>query len=143
VLVPTCGDHFEGVYPSVALIGPGLEAVEVEDLPFTVPEGQGVLLFVDEPKTTADGERAGSDWEYFNRHVYAPGIHNFALPEVGEYSLVVWEPNGNIGAYMLDFGSNEEYMMIDDRSEVERQEAFSLLTSGRFMGANCREPVSG
>jgi hypothetical protein len=144
VLVPTCGEHFEGVFPSVALIGPGLEAVEdVEDMPFTVPVGQGVLLLADEPQMTEDGEREGSDWEYFGRHVYAPGIYTFDLPEVGEYALVLWEPNGNVGAYMLDFGTNEEHLMSASRSDSERDAAFNLLTSGRFMAENCRAPVSG
>ena len=141
VLVPNCGDYFEAVFPSVALIGPGLEAAEevvVEDMPFTVPEGQGVLLLADEPQMTEDGEREGSDWEYFGRHVYAPGIYTFDLPEAGDYALVVWEPNGNVGAYMIDFGTNEEHLMSASRSEADRDAAFSLLTSGRFTGENCR-----
>jgi hypothetical protein len=140
VLVPICGAHFEAVYPSVAIIGAGLPESSIENAPFTVPEGQGVLLL--DPNTRAEGSRPRSDWEYFNQRVYAPGIHTFDLPQAGEYSLVVWEAEGNVGAYMFDFGGDGEHRMLDSRSESERNGAFSLMTSGRFLGADCRAAAS-
>jgi hypothetical protein len=141
VLVPICGEHFAAVYPSVAIIGPGLDTAAIEGAPFTVPDGQGVMLLPPNQRQ-AQGSRPRSDWEYFNHFVYAPGIHSFDLPQAGEYSLVVWEPNGNVGAYMLDFGTSEEHALLDNRTEAERSEAISLLTSGRFLETDCRASIA-
>lgn len=138
VLVPICGTQFEAFYPSVAIVGAGLplpEATALDGAPFTVPDGEGLLLLNDPPPNV--GERARSGWEYFNQYVYTPEIYTFDLPEAGTYSLVVWEPNGGVGAYMLDAGV-EGQAMLDSRDEAERESAFSLLLSGRFKGTDCR-----
>jgi hypothetical protein len=136
VLVPVCGDHFAAVYPSVAVIGAGLDVPDAE-LPFELPDGMGAMVM----EATERSERrvTGSNWADYD--VYQPLRYNAALPEAGTYVFAVWEPEGNVGAYMLSV-IGDEHAEDMNRSGEDRDAAFDLINHGEWLGADCNAAVA-
>jgi hypothetical protein len=135
VTVPMCGEHFAPFYPSMALIGPGLEPLEDEDaLPFELPEGMGAQIFVEEEQP----EPRVSIVNFHPWQLYSSTLHKVDIPEAGEYLLVVWEPEGDVGGYFVTTGINEE---LDPDRDEEREALLKEITAGGWMGQDCSAPV--
>ncbi|MBZ0284597.1 MAG: hypothetical protein K8L97_27910 [Anaerolineae bacterium] len=133
--VPICGSHFKDVYPSAALVGPGLEIPAEGSLPFELPEGMGAQIFVNEHNDS----RSGSD-NMFAIDAYRPSTFQTDIPEAGMYTLVIWEPEGNVGAYVVGTGLN--YDQFEPRTDSAIDAAFNELFSGLWMQQDCNAPVA-
>ncbi|MBZ0286234.1 MAG: hypothetical protein K8I30_01365 [Anaerolineae bacterium] len=139
VMVPVCGDHFKDFYPSAAIIGPGLDAPPDGALPFTLADGDGALIFSDKP--VADAKRLMSpDNRLTDAPVYESTLRSVDIPEAGQYTLAIWEPDGNVGAYMMATGTQPD--MFQDRPDAELEAAFDLLFSDRWLGQDCSAPLA-
>lgn len=133
--VPICGQHFKDVYPSAALVGPGLDVPAEETLPFELPEGVGAQVFTSEH----DDSRTGTD-NMFAIDAYRPAAFFTNIPEAGIYTLVIWEPEGNIGSYVVGTGSNHD--QFGPRSDAELDTAFNDVFSGLWMQQDCNAPIA-
>jgi ligand-binding SRPBCC domain-containing protein len=91
---------------SVALLGPGLPAVDHDQLPANHPEDLGGLIFA-----TARGEdffEPFTQTNYWGRQRL-----ELDLPQAGTYYLLVWQPEGLAGKYVLDTGTAEVFGPAD------------------------------
>lgn len=88
--------------PSVAILGPGLPAI---DLPFETPAGMGGLLLsstdVTEPKAFDEPFSGTSSWILFEQDV--------ALPQAGTYFIVAFDPAGQPGKLWVATGREERF----------------------------------
>ena len=142
LLVPICGRHFEDFYPTLAVIGPGLDApdkVTLDALPFALPdeEGIGVMLLEPEPGET----RGAADWQLEQPH-YADSLEVLLdIPQAGEYLFAIWEPDGHQGVYTLMTGAThpdpESFEAMGDLGA-----RFDQIESGAWMGQDCSAPAS-
>jgi hypothetical protein len=94
---------------SMALFGPGLPAADEAVhalLPANHPEDQGVLFV---PSVDSAGY-----FEPFTQTSYAGRQQiNQNLPGAGDYTLLVWQPEGRSGKYVLDVGQREQFGPLD------------------------------
>jgi hypothetical protein len=92
---------------TVALVGPGLPADGRAALPLAVPEEDwGALIF---PSVVSeDFYEPFTQTNYWGRQNI-----NLPLPASGSYYLVVWNPQGLPGKYVLDTGRAEEFSAGD------------------------------
>lgn len=137
-LIPVCGPHFEPFFPSMALIGPGLDAPTDAiraQLPVSVPDGLGVRLMAEpskpEPRDSEMNPHAG--------HVYLHAEFAVDIPQAGQYHLVLWEPDGHRGAYILATGRKE---IFPASRAADRAAALLLIRSGEWMRQDCAAPLS-
>lgn len=131
VAVPECGDHFTAVKPSVAVIGTGLDTPD-KALPFDLPEDTGAVLL--------DDSSAQSVTHYFDQEAVQYGFRQqIDIPQADVYTLVVWEPNGHVGAYSLEVGNihPDSMMGVED---IESK--FDKIFSGEWMNQDCDAPVT-
>lgn len=141
IMVPACGDVFADFYPSMALVGPGLEmdaAVEDGDmaLPFEVPEGMGVQIFT-EPEPTGT-RRIDANAGYVRRG-YVSTWWSVDIPESGEYTIAIWEPNDHEGAYALATGrEHPDYIESDRARENERIRIYDAIEDDSWIGVDCK-----
>lgn len=106
-LVPMI-ERLRGLRPSVALVGPGLPAEGVAELPIAAPPGSGAILLHPvgtEPQRFYEPFTQVNYWKY-------PDIQ-IPAPSTGDYWLVVWSPSGQTGPYMLAVGEREELGAAD------------------------------
>lgn len=96
----------EDYWVSVALVGPGLPGSGLDSLPLEPPEGSGVLLFPSEP--SEDFFEPFTQTQYWGRQRIE--TH---LPETASYFLMIWNPAGEVGKYVLDVGREEVFGAID------------------------------
>jgi hypothetical protein len=87
---------------SVAVAGPGLPPVSQGELPASLPIGDGALIF--HSKTGEDFFEPFTQTNYWGRQRI-----ELDLPRKGTYHLVVWNPNGQAGKYVLDTGQAEVF----------------------------------
>jgi hypothetical protein len=87
---------------TMALLGPGLPEVDHDLLPPEHPENLGALIFPS--KVSADFYEPFTQTLYWGRQSL-----DTALPDDGEYYLVVWQPNGTAGKYVMDSGRAEVF----------------------------------
>jgi hypothetical protein len=146
LMVPVCGTWFEDFYPSIALVGPGLSEPELstkkdlkakvdtkaEELPFEVPEGMGIEIFTEE-KAEVDREIMTNIGFFANAYQFT--VREVDIPESGTYMLVVWEPQGQIGAYAVSNGIQHD--KFQSRPQEEFSRAMDLYISGDWMGQDC------
>ena len=140
VIVPVCGTLFEDFYPSAAVIGPGLETPEDVELPFELPEGMGALILTEiartEPRPTID-DASYTRQDYFNIW------HSVDIPEAGDYTIAVWDPDGITGPYVLATGREHPEMdMTDKVREKERIAAYTQIESGSWINEDCDLQIS-
>jgi hypothetical protein len=138
VAVPVCGEHFALFIPSVAVLGDHLPAVEADSLPFELPEGMGAVVLTDGElieMSRSENYLFTGDTQRFVRY------DSDVLLDRGEYLLVVWEPEGQTGAYALSImGVHPDYV---DAMEANRMdEAFDLVNSGTWMGQGCEAAIA-
>ncbi|MCI0712540.1 MAG: hypothetical protein L0154_20455 [Chloroflexi bacterium] len=144
--VPVCGEHFAPVYPSLAVIGAGLEAPEAEALPFVLPEGQGAIILNSErsePRVQDSQyyfmyEAAG---ENFTTHYYLPTTTVVDIPQAGDYTVAVWEPDGHVGAYFVWTGNEHPEDIGAYRNIGELERVFTAIGNGSWMGQDCAAPL--
>ncbi len=91
--------------PAVAVLGPGLPAVEV---PFEVPEGLGGIVF----------ETDGVDGEFFyepftGTKSWVLATETMCIQKAGRYYLVLYHPTGDPGKAWLAVGRREEFGLQD------------------------------
>lgn len=127
--VPVCNDAFQDFYPSVAVIGPGLKQPTAR-LPFRLPKGAGAVVFGQ--KARAEGERFTQDDPNMGIRVYETTAQRLAIPQKGDYLVVVWESSGKPGAYMLTTGSRHD--QFGKRSERDLELAFRSVETGGWTG---------
>jgi len=135
IVVPVCGAHFQAVYPSLALVGPGLDIPADDVLPFDLPEGMGAAVF----NTIQDDSRLRGD-NMVAIDSYQPDSFQINIPAAGIYTLVIWEPDGNVGAYALATGANHD--QFAPRPESELAAAFRQLETGSWMQQDCNAPIA-
>lgn len=97
--------------PSIAVLGPGLPAI---DLPFDVPTGLGGILIssesVTEPEVFDEPFSGTRSWILFE--------HDVLLPEAGIYYVVAFDPTDQPGKLWVATG-REEVFEPDDIAELQ------------------------
>lgn len=99
-------DGLESYGVSMALVGPNLPTSDVGQLPIEAPEGMGALLFPSQP---------GDDfYEPFTQTSFWGRQSAEAMaPDAGSYYLLVWNPSGETGKYVVDVGREEVFSAGD------------------------------
>jgi hypothetical protein len=87
---------------NVALFGPGLPEADHAQLPPEHPENLGALIFPSVVR--ADFFESFTQTNYLGRQSMSA-----TLPADGDYYLLVWQPDGIAGKYVLDSGSIERF----------------------------------
>jgi hypothetical protein len=137
LMIPVCEDHFEAFFPSVAVIGPGLDVPEADALPFELPKGMGAEVFVEDiykERYVVDEQRSIQTENQINgAPAYFSTPRWIDIPEAGDYFIAIFEPEGQVGAYMLSLigGQHDQF---GDRSNAELDAAFNTLFDGSWMG---------
>ncbi len=132
LFVPMCGDHFRSFYPSLALIGSGLDTPQAGGLPFALPNGVGAQVF----STMGDSAKRGlANNDTVEIPAHAPDMLSLNIPQAGHYILAVWEPKGNVGAYLLVTGS--QFGLLANRPEAHMSAAIHQIDSGSWMRQDC------
>ncbi len=91
---------------SVALFGPGFPQPEESDLPPEHPEGLGAVLYPS--AATEDFYEPFTQARYWGRQQFS-----LTLPADGTYYIVVWQPEGKPGKYVMDTGYAERFGLFD------------------------------
>ena len=91
---------------SLALFGPGLPTPEESQLPPEHPEDLGALIFPHE--VTEDYYEPFTQAQYWGRQEFS-----VAFPEDGTYYVIVWQPEGKPGKYVIDTGYAERFGFFD------------------------------
>ena len=87
---------------NMALFGPSLPETDHDQLPSKHPENLGALIFPS--KVSPDF------YEPFTQTLYWGRQHiDTSLPADGEYYLVIWQPEGIAGKYVMDSGRAEVF----------------------------------
>lgn len=139
LIVPSCGEHFNMVYPSMAVIGPGLSTPDAGTVPFDLPEGVGAEVFTS-PVAENASRMVSQNSNSVGIDAYIPAIFNVAIPEAGTYTVAVWEPNGNVGAYALATGTKHD--LFASRADEEWDAAMRNLETGAWMEQDCSAPLA-
>ena len=87
---------------TMALFGPGLPGVNHDQLPPEHPEDLGALIFPS--NVSADFFESFTQTLYWGRQNI-----DITLPADGKYYLVIWQPDGFAGKYVLDSGRAEVF----------------------------------
>lgn len=87
---------------TMALFGPSLPQAAQEQLPPEHPEDLGALIFPS--KVSADFFESFTQTRYWGRQSI-----EMTLPADGEYYLVIWQPEGLAGKYVMDSGYDEVF----------------------------------
>ncbi len=145
VMIPACDNAaFEDFFPSIAVIGKGLQSADTDSLPFGLPEGSGAVIYSEDFYKQQYAERDFRSIILGNYGIGQPIYFNTArtldIPEAGEYIIAVFEPDGHEGAYMLVTGDNGD--SFAPRPQDELQAAFNTLFDGSWMGTSCDVPVT-
>ena len=91
---------------SLAVVGPGLPAADLDQLPLTAPQGMGTRVFPSQQNE--DFFEPFTQTRYWGRQEIS-----LNLPETGEYYLAVWNPDGLPGKYVLATGRAEVFGPLD------------------------------
>ena len=95
----------EEFVPMMAILGPGLDEPDMDELPedIEIPDGYGVLIvpMVEEPEQFY--EPFGRDYYWTWQDI------TFEVPEDGEYRVVVWHPDEELGRYTFVVGKQERF----------------------------------
>lgn len=95
-------DRLEDFRPAVAVLGPGLPAL---DLPFNTPDGLGGLLY-----TTADVDEPEYFYEKFTgTESWIFGELVDSAVETGKHYAVAYVPSGDLGKFWVAIGRREVF----------------------------------
>ena len=107
-------DRLSDYRPSVALVAPGLPAPESE-LPFDVPEGNGILVF-----DSDDVDQPGGFYEPFTQtESWIMVEETVTLPQAGPAWLVAWDPGGQTGKLWVATGTVEDFTDVETADFIE------------------------
>ncbi len=97
--------RYAALRPAMALLGPGLPAVEV---PFAVPQGYGGIVFATEDETPEEfyEQFTGTDSWLF-------AAHEPVVAQTGQYFLVGYIPSGQDGKFWMTIGRKEQFGFKD------------------------------
>ena len=87
---------------TVALFGPGLPEADPNALPPDHPDDLGAMIFPS--RVTEDFFEPFTQTNYWGRQEI-----EFNLPSAGTYYLLIWQPDGQAGKYVLDTGRAEVF----------------------------------
>ena len=87
---------------SMAILGPGFPEVDEALLPPNHPENLGALIFPTE--TTSDFFEPFTQTNYWGRQ-----RADLTLPADGTYYILIWNPEGKPGKYIMDSGRAETF----------------------------------
>lgn len=99
-------DGLESYGVSMALVGPDLPTAESSQLPIEAPEGMGALLFPSQP--SEDFYEPFTQTRFWGRQTAVS-----MAPADGSYYLLVWNPEGETGKYVVDVGRKEVFSAGD------------------------------
>jgi hypothetical protein len=103
-------ERLEDYRPALALLGPGLPAV---DVPLEIPDGLGGVIFdtrdVTEPEVFDEPFSGTTSWIISETDVQ--------LPSAGRYYVVAYHPSAELGKLWVALGS-EEVFELDDLLEL-------------------------
>jgi hypothetical protein len=151
VQVPECGAHFEAVYPSIAVIGTGLPRPEnLASIPVELANNQGAVILQAGERPSPRTRDMGNQFNFFYQspdasfytYYYQPERLYVDIPNTGDYTLLVWEPDGHVGAYMLWVGNQHPDDMGQYRDMSELEAAFTQIGTGEWMGQDCEAPLN-
>lgn len=111
VIVPVF-DVYAEFRPSLALIGPGLP-LPTEPLPITLAPGYGAIVLHD-----SGGQPRPQFYEPFGGKSYYQGPHMEPTLNPGKYTLIYWDPAGNLGDYTAVIGKYEIWYPKDVRQAL-------------------------
>jgi hypothetical protein len=142
LLVPECGDLLSEFYPSLAVVGPGLDAPDSDllaELPFELDDADelGVALLVaGGPAEDADETRLADvnfyEWMYYGENLAVQAD----IPQAGDYIFVVWDPDGSAGAYALNTGAvHPDGQQFPDAKTLDT--LFRQIETGSWIGLDC------
>jgi hypothetical protein len=141
IMIPVCGQHFKAFFPAIAVIGPGLDVPEDGVLPFDLPDGSGAEIFVEETYIQQYAEKGirsimPSNSVIYELPTYFTTPRTINIPEAGDYTIAIFEPDGHIGAYMFALIGGD-HDMFGDRSREELDASYDALFDGSWMGEDC------
>jgi len=133
-IVPACAPY-ANILPQVALVGPIQERLtklspEIA-LPFTLEEGEGVYLLSNDQQGEVFKENF-SGTSYWQQQTA-----EFIVTKPGSYKIFVWEPQGQIGDYVLVFGDQE---IFGPQEIAQATKRINFLRQGReIKNEECRK----
>jgi hypothetical protein len=132
IIIPYC-QSYQDFRPSFAVTGPGLPVPDTH-LPFEVPEGHGAIVMHEAPS----GAKRPSMYEFFSDQFYYEGpIIDIDVEDTGDYRLVYWQPDGEIGDYVAIVGRREDFSPADwERSSMNTRE----IRKRTYIHGSCVEP---
>ena len=105
LLVPVC-QEYESFFPQFALLGPSLPEP-------SVPLGDGTYRLVVAPWTNRDEPRDIFFEPFGNKFYYEGPGYNQLVTQPGLYILMVWDPEGKSGDYVVGIGREERFPLPD------------------------------
>ncbi|MBN1564880.1 MAG: hypothetical protein JXA10_13620 [Anaerolineae bacterium] len=139
LVVPVCGDRFVNFYPSMALIGPGLDRPDdLAALPFDLPAEFGAIIMESQRPTGTVARPISDEWQLFEQlnANYEAMVFEADIPQAGEYMLVIWDAGKQRGAYTLITGAVHPTGDVFP-GEREFNTRFALIRSGAWIGQYC------
>lgn len=98
-------ERYAHLRPAMALLGPGLDEVE---LPFAIPEGYGAMVF-----TTEGQDPDGFHEEFTGTESWRFEDVSITVPVSGKYYLVAYLPSGEPGKLWMAIGVKEQFGLMD------------------------------
>lgn len=91
---------------TMALLGPGLPAAGLGELPEAHADAEGALIFPSE--VSDDFFEPFTQTRYRGRQTV-----EMELPASGEYHIMVWNPDADTGKYVIDVGEREAFGLLE------------------------------
>lgn len=134
VIVPVCLEY-ETFLPSYALIGHGLPEPS-ETLPISLPPGYGAIVV----PNLKPGEPRDTFFEPFGGKSYFEGIvHEEIIDTMGLWAIIVWDPRGEWGDYVLSVGLEERF---EPRDIVRALLITPLIRKDRELHVECSKTLA-
>ncbi|GAB6096202.1 hypothetical protein JCM14469_24550 [Desulfatiferula olefinivorans] len=135
-MVPAC-DAYSDVRPMVAVVGPAQENLpkpeRTEGLPFRMCGSEGMALLTNPEQ--------GEAWyeSYTYKSYYDQNNLDIVVNKAGLYRIYIWEPNGNVGDYVVEIGEKEVW----GAAEIIRASfwIFHLVEDGEISCRECKEQL--
>ena len=120
-----------------ALVGPGLPAVEAGILPIDVPDGHGAVLVRN--RVTSVEDRPVFFEPYGGRLMWEGPEYLLDNAPPGEYQMVVWNEDGELGDYIAVIGQLE---IFGPEEIAQTMRTAPLLKNGKNLMVDCNPQAS-